>query len=88
MSDLSTSPKQPAAVRPVDHSIFGSDDKVKLFYWVLNKSTSIFSVKIEKSETVDQLMKMIKKAEKPELDHLAVATLKIRKVSASPGMCR
>ncbi|KAF8223258.1 hypothetical protein L208DRAFT_1317770, partial [Tricholoma matsutake] len=38
-----------------------SDDKFKLFCWILTKSAMPFSVKIEKGETVDDLKKAIKK---------------------------
>lgn len=66
---------------PVNCSIIGSDDVLKLFCWVLNGSNKPFSVTIGGSETVDDLKKVIKKEKEPELDHLAADRIILWKVS-------
>lgn len=87
LSDLSQSGKQSQVVRTLNHSTIGSDDKLKLFCWVLRKSNSAFPVNIGKSKTVGDLRAAIKK----EKEHALVGTdpdaLEIWKVRP-PGICR
>jgi hypothetical protein len=82
LSDPSQS-KQSIAVRPINRSIFGSDDKFNLFCWILNKSDSPFSVEIEMNKTVDALKKRIKKEKEHALAGIDADTLDIWKVSLS-----
>jgi hypothetical protein len=82
LSDPSQS-KQLIAVRPINRSIFGSDDKFKLFCWILNKSNAPFPVNIAESETVGDLKERVKKGKEPELDHLAADSLVLWRVSLS-----
>ncbi|KIL62166.1 hypothetical protein M378DRAFT_166004 [Amanita muscaria Koide BX008] len=64
-----------------NHSIVGSDDKFRLFCWAL-KSDRPFSVKIGKSETVDELKKVIKKEMEPILVDIRANMLDIWKLSS------
>ena len=84
LSDLSQSGNQSEVVRPANHSIIGSDDKLKLFCWVLHKSNRAFPVDIGKSETVGDLKALIKEH---ALLGISLDTTPIWKVH-SPGMCR
>ena len=87
LSDLSQSSKYSEVVRPLNHSIIGSDDKFKLFCWILRKSDSAFPINISKSETVGDLKAAIKKEMEHTLLGMDSDTLIIWKVRP-PGMCR
>ena len=80
LSNLSGKP--PAAVGAVNYSITCSDYQFRLFCWILGGSNS-FSVKIGKSETVDDLKAAIRKKKEPELDYLAADALSVWKVGKS-----
>ena len=82
LSKLSKSGEQLAAVMAVNYSITCSNDELRLFCWILGGSNA-FSVKIGKSEIVDELKKRIKKAGEPELDYLAADALSVWKVGKS-----
>jgi hypothetical protein len=87
LSDLSQSGKQSEEVRSLDHSIIGSDDKFKLFCWILRKSNRAFPINIGKSETVGDLRAAIKKEKEHALVGIDSDTLIIWKVRP-PGICR
>jgi hypothetical protein len=57
-------------------------DTLLLNCWVLgNDPKRVFTVKIGKKETVDDVKNVIKEEKKPELDHLAADSLQLWKVS-------
>ena len=85
LSDVSQSGKQSEVVRPLNHSIIGSDDRLKLFCWVFRKSDSAFLINIGKSETVGDLRAVIKKEKENALVGIDSNTLIIWKV-CPPGM--
>ncbi|KAF5376092.1 hypothetical protein D9615_007752 [Tricholomella constricta] len=64
----------------IDSNSNPSDDEFRLFCLIPGRS-NVFSVKIGKSETVDELKAKIKEKKKPELDYLAADTLSIWKLS-------
>jgi hypothetical protein len=82
LSNSSQRGKQSEVFKPVNHSIIGSDDKFKLFCWVLHECNGAFSVNIWKSETVADLKTMIQ-----TLIGISPDILHIWKVRP-PGMCR
>ena len=63
-----------------------ADTTQRLFCWILGGSNE-FSVKIGKSEMVDDLKAAIKKRREPELDQLAADALSVWKVGKSFPMC-
>jgi len=67
LSNSSQSSNQSGVFRPVNHSIIGSDDKLKLFCWVLHKSNGAFSVNIGKHNIVADLRAVVKKAKEHAL---------------------
>ena len=67
--------------------MIGSDDKFKLFCWILRKSNSAFPINIGKSETVGDLREAIKKAKENALVGIDPDKLIIWKVRP-PGICR
>ena len=85
-SNLSDLSQQSKVVRPLNHTIISSDDKLKLFCWVPCKSDSAFLVNIGKSETVGDLRAAIKKEKENALVGINFNTLIIWKV-CPPGMC-
>ena len=82
LSELSKSGEQLAAVKAVNYSITCSDDELRLLCWIFGGSNA-FSIKIGKSELVDELKKRIKKATEPELDPFAPHALSVWKVGKS-----
>jgi hypothetical protein len=87
LSDLSQSGKQSEVVGPVNHSVISSDDKFKLFCWVLRQSKKAFPVNIGRNQTVGDLQAAIKKEKGNALVGIDPNTLDIWKVRP-PGMCR
>ena len=78
LSDLSKSGKQSGA-RPIDHSIIGSDDKFKLFCWILSKSNGAFLINIGKSEMVSDLRAAIRKENEHTLVGIDLGAINIWK---------